>query len=149
MDEIKQQTVIMLQGLPGSGKTFFSNRWCKLSPEYVRVNKDDIRNMILVEDNSKESLVLACSREIISKALENGYSVIVDDTNFNPIHEEWLKSEINFHNLGGRAIVLRTHTMRATLEECIERDSKRLKPVGEKVIREMNEKWNTKMTVIP
>lgn len=140
MNQVKQQSVIMLRGIPGSGKTTFAQRWCKLNPEYIRVNKDDIRNMILMGDQrEKESLIVESSREIVSKALEQGYSVIVDDTNFNPIHEEWLKSEINFHNLGGRAIVLKTHTMRTPIETCIERDSKRLKPVGEKVIRKMHE----------
>lgn len=38
--------LIILQGIPGSGKTTYARQFCKDHDNYVRVNRDDIRNML-------------------------------------------------------------------------------------------------------
>lgn len=81
------------------------------------------------------------NRSIISTALSNGFSVVVDDTNFNLAHEEWLRKEIEFLNLGDHKIELEVKFIDTHPDICIERDSKRLgnQKVGEAVIRKMAE----------
>lgn len=131
------QQLIMLKGLPGSGKTTYAKELLAKNPKMIRVNKDDIRKMIRYTKDM-ESLVLAVSRSTVNQALNKGFSVVVDDTNFNPIHEkelEWMATKLG--------IAFKIVTMHTSLEECIRRDSLRNEDqrVGEKVIRDMHTKY--------
>ena len=79
----------MTKGLPASGKT----TWAKSVVGAKRVNKDDLRAMI---DNGKwskknERSILAARDNLIIQYLREGSSVIVDDTNLNPKHEQDLR----------------------------------------------------------
>ncbi len=133
----------MTKGLPGSGKT----TWAKEQQAQAlaqgisikRVNKDDLRDMV---DNghwskANEPFIVACRNSIVSNALDAGFDVIVDDTGFNRAHEDQLS----------RIASRRGHSFQVwdftdvPLETCIERDSKRSKPVGEAVIRKMYESY--------
>jgi len=127
--------VILTIGLPGSGKSTWSKKLISDNPnKYKRVNKDDLRAML---DNSKhsndsEKFILRVRDMIILAAIENGKHVIVDDTNLAPKHKERIKELIK----GKAELVIKDFTD-VPLETCIERDLKRDKSVGEKVIRDM------------
>lgn len=134
--------IIMLKGLPGSGKSTWANQYITNHPEAIRVNKDELRRMLRGPKWSKalEPGVLVTRDNIISWALANGRDVIVDDTNFAPKHEKRLRElacnmeadfEIKFID--------------TPLKDCIKNDLHRLNSVGEKVIRRMyNEYLNPK-----
>ena len=41
------RTILVLQGIPASGKSYFARQWVEEYPEErVRFNNDDIRNML-------------------------------------------------------------------------------------------------------
>lgn len=135
------QKVIILQGLPGSGKTTYAYELIDKYPgKYKRINKDDLRAMLDHSQWSKknEKFVLHVRDGLILDALELGYDVIVDDTNFNPVHIETIKKEVE-----GLAEV-EVKFINISLAECISRDTCRVKKVGEKVIREMADKYLSK-----
>jgi predicted kinase len=124
--------LIMLKGLPASGKSTYAR---KLADDgYVRVNKDDLRAMLHNGKWSKnnESQVLRLRNEIIEDSLRSGKSVVVDDTNFAPKHKEQLQTIAKQCNA-----TFETKFFDVSVEECIKRDLARPNSVGEKVIRNM------------
>lgn len=125
--------VIILQGLPASGKSTWAREQIDANPGmYKRVNKDDLRSML---DNNKwsaknEKFVLALRDRIILDALAEGKHVIVDDTNLHPKHIDHISQIAKGYHVEVRAF-------ETGVDECIERDLKRSNSVGEKVIRGM------------
>jgi predicted kinase len=130
----EKPTVLILQGLPASGKTTFAKRLQKDEPgKWKRVNRDELRAML---DDSyfkkgMEEFTLAVRNAIISLCLREGKNVIVDDTNLNPKISEQLKRFI-----GERADV-ELKFFDVSVKECIKWDKARAKPVGEAAIRKM------------
>ncbi|MFA9289478.1 MAG: AAA family ATPase [Weeksellaceae bacterium] len=129
------KSVIMMKGLPGSGKSKWAHENC--DAETVRVNKDDIRAMMGGDfSKSKENITLNVRDALVREALSKNKRVIVDDTNFNPIHEETLRSIAKEYD--ARFIV---HYIDTPVDECIKRDAKRANPVGRDVIMDMYRKY--------
>ena len=127
----------MYRGLPGSGKTTHALDIIKNDSSVKRVNKDDLRAMMGSPFSYfNEKLVLKLRDAFIRCLLEEGKSVIVDDTNFAEKHERRLR-ELG-RKYGAQFVVVDFDT---PLEECIKRDARRDKPVGEKVIRDMYAKY--------
>lgn len=133
-----KQTIIVTRGIPAAGKTTWSKEYINNNPNTIRVNRDDIRNMLtpnFIHGGDMESLVTSIEHHTIRKALSSGYSIIIDATNFKGTGQftkiaDQLEIEYEL-------IIKRFET---TLEECILRDSKREKPIGEEVIRKMYNK---------
>lgn len=130
---ILSRRIIMLKGLPASGKT----TWAKQQPGHKRVNKDDLRAMLDCSEHSKENeqFVLKVRNFIVEEAMRCNLPVIVDDTNIMPYHEETLREIAKKHNAPFEVKIFDV-----PIEVCIERDSKREHPVGAKVIQEMASK---------
>lgn len=130
-------TLYMTLGIPGSGKSFWSKakqKECGYG-NLRRVNKDDLRAMLDDSHHSRqcEDFILEVRDMIVSKSLQQGKSIIVDDTNFGKKHEPRLR-QLAREKHADFEIVDFTHV---SVEECIERDLKRARSVGEKVIRGM------------
>lgn len=132
----------MLKGLCGSGKSTYARELVEKG--WVRVNKDDLRAMMHNSQHSKanESCALAVRDFILGMNLVAKKNVVIDDTNFNPVHETTLRKlardygadfEVKFFDVD--------------VEECIARDAKRPKSVGEKVIRDMYNQYLLKEKV--
>lgn len=86
--------LIMVKGLPGSGKTTWAQQYIAKHPNTVIICKDDIRAMLYNTNKRKgwhEKLVLSIRDAAIVQALVIDKSVISADTNLNPIHEDQLK----------------------------------------------------------
>lgn len=128
--------ITMLKGLPGSGKSTLAHKIVREQPYHARVNKDDIRAMIGNYSQSKEKHVLAIRDMIVEYWLEKGYTIIVDDTNFHPKHENRLREIAEKHQAGFGV----TH-VDTPIDDCIKNDLKRPNSVGEKVIRKMHEDY--------
>ncbi len=128
--------IILLRGLPGSGKSTWARNLIRQNPEqYKRVNKDDLRMMIDDDmwTSNNEKFILHIRNVIIAEALKSGKDVIVDDTNLHPKHEKYLRKVAVTYG----AVLESKDFFDINVDECIMRDSKRAKPVGEKIIREM------------
>lgn len=131
----------MLKGLPGSGKTTYALMLAK-KPGWKRVNKDELRALIDggVWSQGSESMILTVRDFIIRQALTAGYNVVVDDTNLASKHETTLAKIAE-----GMQVNFDVSVFNTPLQVCIERDKKRPNPVGEKVIREMHERYLHKL----
>jgi tRNA uridine 5-carbamoylmethylation protein Kti12 len=83
-----------------------------------------------------EKFVLQVRDFIIVEALKDGKSVIIDDTNFHQKHLD------RFHQLAKENdTYVEIKFFNVDVEECIKRDLKRPNSVGEKVIRDMYNKY--------
>jgi len=126
--------LVVLKGLPASGKSTFAEKLTKLG--FVRTNKDDIREQ-LYKGNWKrkdEKQVLRVRNSIIEDALSHNKSVVVDDTNLNPVHIKDLAAIAKKHNV---TFEVEDSFLAVPIEVCIKRDLQRPKSVGESVIRSM------------
>jgi predicted kinase len=135
---VEPQVIIVLKGLPGSGKSTWARDLIAREPErYKRINKDDLRAMLDGGrwSETSEKFIVRARDVLLDAALSAGRSVIIDDTNLEPAHEARIR-----HIAAGRAQV-EVRFFDVPLEECIRRDSLRPQPVGESVIRQMHARW--------
>lgn len=132
------QRIILLKGLPASGKSTWAKEYCRLDSNYIRINKDDIRELLgtPVFSHEFENAVLDIERQMGLTILMTGKSLIVDDTNFHPKHEKYWANIAD-----SKSIRLDVRQFNVPVEECIERDSEREKPVGKDVILQMYKKY--------
>lgn len=144
--------VIIMRGLPGSGKSTFAKNLLAETPNmYKRINRDDLRAMF---DNStftkgNEKFVKQVRDILIIKALEDGKHVIVDDTNLSDTNEKRIRQLVQaFNTAHTDNVAVEIHEMNTPLEECIARDAKRPNPVGEQHIRKMHRQFYAENALI-
>lgn len=127
--------IIMLKGLPGSGKTTWAKDFVANNQGWIRVNKDDIRIMFGAAFSKKnEALVLRCHNLMIERALREAQNVVVDNTSFSEQHEKFIQE---ICDVSGYNVTYEVKMFDTPLEECILNDAKRPNPVGPKVIKKM------------
>jgi predicted kinase len=127
----KMAKLIIMRGLPASGKTTRAKEIMDKDGNVVRVNKDSLRKMLHFDkwSGSKESITRSVSRKIAMQCLLDGQNVIIDDTNLNEkTFQSWKDLA---REMSAKVEVIEMNT---TIEECIERDKKRKERVGESVI---------------
>lgn len=136
----KKLKLYLTKGLPASGKSTWAKTFVdKSNGEVINVCKDDLRDMLHNDKHSsgREHLVVQIRDAITIKAFEENKSVIWSDTNLNPLHEQMAKDLANQFE----AIVEIKDFTDVAIEVCIARDLKRLKSVGEKVIKDTYKKY--------
>lgn len=132
--------ILILKGLPASGKSTFAKEYVERNKDWVRVNRDDLRNMRGAYWIPKqEDMITDWEHQAVVHALMHGQNVILDATNFNPKYVNALKKEVeqNF----GTGVTYEEMYFDTSPEECVKRDSKRQNPVGADVIWGMYEKY--------
>lgn len=132
--------ILILRGLPGSGKTTFAKQYQAKHPGTLRTNKDEIRAMLhdSVFSKANERFVLSVRDFIVDKALAEGHDCIVDDTNMAMKHVETLDAIAKKH---GAIVEINNAFIDVSLETCIQRDLARPRSVGERVIRSMHRQF--------
>lgn len=137
---MEQQKLIILQGIPASGKSTWAKQFVLESPlTRVRVNRDDIRNMFgKYWVPSREGTVSELERHAVFTTLEDGYTVVLDATNLNPgFLKQWVGMVYEFEN-----VKIEYKQFYITLEEAIRRDALRENPVGIETITNFYNKYN-------
>lgn len=137
--------VILMKGLPGSGKSTLAKKIISENPEtYKRINRDDLRAMF---DNGftsqkNEKFVKKIRDILITKSLEEGKSLVIDDTNLSETNLRRVSQLVEEYNAEfNEKVVVEVIEVNTDVEVCIERDALRAKPVGEKVIRKMHRQF--------
>lgn len=134
--------LIYTLGLPGSGKSTRATEYILARPagQVARVNRDTLREMINAnrwKGNKTESPVVAARDALIDLFLGQDREVIVDDTNLDPKVQARLMQLAIAHE----APVEVWDLTDVPISVCIERDLKRERSVGEKVIKQMYTKY--------
>lgn len=145
---MKKQKIILTRGLPASGKTSWSKEQvAKGNGKVKRVNKDDLREMVDsgIWSKTNEQMILNARDALVTLFISNKdvEAVIVDDTNFEEKHfNTMVEFAESFKRLNNRDITVEYKDfLDVSLDECLHRDSLRAKPVGEKVIKGMHQRY--------
>ena len=141
-------TLLMLRGLPASGKTTYTKVILSANPlsdpewrEWRRVNKDEIRERLFGPDyewsRDIEKATIAEEDRLIVELLGLGFNVIVDDTNLTDHHEERCR-----RIAASMKAEFKIKDFNESIDECIARDALRdgRAKVGEKAIRALTAK---------
>ena len=132
--------IILTQGIQGSGKTTWAKAWVAEDPEHrIRINNDDITSMWgqpfgtpgLYERLKNTRVFMIC------RAISESLDIVVDNMNLS---NNSLK-EIQTITEDTDYVIEYKDFTKVPLEVCIERDSKRPNPIGEKIIRDTYNKY--------
>lgn len=126
--------MIMMRGLPASGKSTHAREVMKESGNFVRLNKDDLRKMLHIGKwtGDKEEITKGLEMEMAEWLLTEGENVIIDDTNL--FGRDELKWSDLAKKYGANFSVVDCHT---DVKECLQRDFLRNEQVGANVIWRM------------
>lgn len=141
-------TLTITRGLPGSGKTTWAKAWLTQREGRVRVNRDDLRDMLhgtrtgLTFD--QEADVTRASQEAVRLSLRAGRDVVVDDTNLRP---RYVRQWRTIATECGAAFEV--HEMPVDGDLAVAQDAGRDHPVGADVIRQLAQKFVPKGRYLP
>jgi len=137
--KVARGQLIVCRGLPGSGKTTWAMEWlgnADPGEKVARLNRDAMRRMSrLTFDPVLEGVIASTQHQMAMALLQQGYTVIVDDTNLKPrVFETWRLMA----GVAQVALIIKDFTD-TPIEVCIKRDAERqgVSRVGEQVIRAM------------
>ncbi len=141
--------IIVIIGISGSGKSTWAKVFCRDNSNWLRLNRDDMRKSILSvslneyhqwEDSAKqriEKLVTVQQNQLLIKALENDWNVIMDNTHLKLSYLNEYRKLLTEHF---EELTIEYKLFETNIEDCIERDKNRTDVVGEAVIRAQAEK---------
>ena len=124
--------IIIMRGLPASGKTTKAKELMKEYGNFFRLNKDDLRAMMLGGgkwDYKKEKVILKAQTGIVEALLKAKINLIIDDTNLNDRHIERWRNIANENRVKFEIVDVKTDVW-----TCIKRDELRKNSVGREVI---------------
>lgn len=131
--------IILTRGIQGSGKSTWAKKWVEEDPTHrVRWNNDDFRRMLgPYWVPAREYVVQDTMKNFLDNAMSLEYDIVLDNMNLNPKHWTYIQNLIDDFNVLGTSYTFEFKDFfDVSLAECIERDSKRENPIGEKVITE-------------
>ena len=130
---MNRPTLIMLVGIPGSGKTTYANKYIEKHPGTVHLSSDSIRKELYgnesIQGDPSEVFTIMQRRAI--DGLNFGYNVIYDATNITRKDRSYIIA------LCPKFVKIECHIIWAPIETCIERDAARKRTVGKEVIDKM------------
>lgn len=134
--EVKQEVIIM-HGLPASGKSTWARDMTNRDKRYKRLCRDDYREMLdnYSMDNKMERIITEMFLSDMKILLRSGYSVILDNTNLRP---KYIRDYMRVVHEIDKDIPIRIKSFESvSYDEVIERDANRSRSVGVDVINRM------------
>lgn len=129
--------VILTCGIPASGKSTWAKEEVRRDPDgTVRINRDDLRNMLsnYHYSESNEKMVTSTKSFLLNHSLKKGRNVIIDETNLNRRNFDDVVATIRDLNID---CMIMEKSFYIELDEAIARDAARegSGKVGEEVVR--------------
>jgi tRNA uridine 5-carbamoylmethylation protein Kti12 len=133
--------LVITRGLPGAGKTTRAHAWvAEDRAGRARVNRDDLRAMMhdgVWRGSDTEAQVVAARDALVTTLLRAGVDVVCDDTN---LPTAAVRDLARLAVAGGAPVEVWDMTD-VPLDVCIERDSRRERPIGERRIVELHRRY--------
>lgn len=134
--------ILILIGIPASGKSTWAKEYVRKHANYVRVNRDDFRSMLkdaAMCENKIEDMITSLTFKVIESALMKRLNVIVDNTNLKRKYIDEIVERFKYQ------ADIDYQVFDVSLNKAIERDNAREAKVGEGVIRKMYENYKILM----
>ena len=146
------KTLLVLQGLPASGKSTYAVKWVNEDPEHrLRINQDSIRTMFgkyWLEDKiqlkKRESITSNITMELLKQSMFNQFDIVLDNMNLNSKILDTIKNYVNYFNIKYpdlQAYKIEYKLFKEPLQTLIDRDSKRDISVGANVITNLYNRY--------
>lgn len=131
--------LIVMCGLPGSGKSFYAEQYVKNHPEFTIVSTDKIRGELFGDESDQRDgwLVFLKAYSDLTAILKSGGNAIFDTTNLKAPDRAKI---IKYFRKVCPDTKLRLVFMTTPVPICVERDRNRKRTVGEEVILKMKHK---------
>jgi predicted kinase len=139
--------IILTRGLPASGKSTWAKKWVAEAENYrVRINFDDIRNMMgpynhdFWSHKGKKKILMDMFRSFVNNAMLYSFDIVIDNMNLSDSAVNQVKELVSTfnRNCGDTHYDIEFKDfLDIPVEECIERDSLRSNPIGEKAIKQI------------
>lgn len=127
--------IIMLRGLPRSGKSTWAKEFRKNSGNAYIVSRDSLREMLHdgVWSPKNEGITIDVQKAIVKEVLKHGKVVLIDDTNLSKMHHDRWRSIADECNSSFEV----HHEKECDLKTLISRDNSSPTPRGSEVIVNM------------
>ena len=146
------KTLLVLQGLPASGKSTYAVKWINEDPEHrLRINQDSIRRMFgkyWLEDKiqlkKRESITSNITMELLKQSMFNQFDIVLDNMNLNSKILGTIENYVNYFNIKYpdlQAYKIEYKLFKEPLQTLIDRDSKRDISVGANVITNLYNRY--------
>ena len=122
----RKPTLLMMKGLPLSGKTDWAEKWVASGRNRIRVSWSDIMKTCGRKSRDRRLLAFETATHLMVQALKRGNDVVLDECNLNPA---------TFSLFLGRASILGArvewHNMDVSLDESKRRNAQMGHPVDD------------------
>lgn len=135
---MNRPTLIILCGIPGSGKTAYAKSYIEHNCNTVHLSSDAIRKELYGDESIQGNPVdvFALMKKSAIDALNDGCNVIYDATNITR------KDRASIIDVCPKFAKIECHIIWAPIETCIERDTNRGRVVGKEVIDRMLKRFH-------
>lgn len=125
--------LILLCGIPGSGKTTYAKQYIENHTNAIYLSSDKIRKELWGDESTQgdNNEVFSLMQNRAVEALHNGQSVVYDATNVTRKDRSYIIA------ICPQFVKIEAHVVWAPIETCIERDAARERTVGKAVIDKM------------
>ena len=103
----QKPTLLMMRGLPCSGKTEWAEKWVAAGRNRIRVSWTDIMRSCGRKSRDRRLLAFETATHLAVQALKRGMDVVVDECNLNPhtsgvflVRASAVKARVEWHNMG-------------------------------------------------
>lgn len=144
--------LLVLRGLPASGKSTYAVKWVNEDPEHrLRISQDSIRMMFgkywledKVQLKKRESITNNINMELLKQCMFNQFDIVLDNMNLNTKTLSSIEDYVSYFNMKFvdlKAYKIEYKFFKEPLNVLINRDSKRDKSIGADVITNLYNKY--------